>query len=55
MAMGNLLVAAFYLFIVDLANIELIFRILIFLAFAITSIVISTYYVKKLKDKKEVE
>ncbi len=51
MAMGNLIVAAFYLFIVDLANIELIFRILIFLAFAITSIVISTYYVKKIKEK----
>jgi len=53
MAMGNLLVAAFYLFLVDLAKIDLIFRILIFLAFAITSIVISTYYVKKLKDKSE--
>ena len=53
MAMGNLLVSAFYLFIVDLAKIELIFRILIFLAFAITTIVISTYYVKKLKQKDE--
>jgi hypothetical protein len=53
MAMGNLLVAAFYLFIVDLAKIDLIYRILIFLAFAITSIVISTYYVKKLKQKEE--
>jgi membrane protein implicated in regulation of membrane protease activity len=53
MAMGNLLVAAFYLFLVDLAKIDLIFRILIFLAFAITSIVISTYYVKKLKHKTE--
>ena len=51
MAMGNLLVAAFYLFLIDLANIELIYRILIFLAFAITSILISTYYVKKLKGK----
>ena len=53
MAMGNLLVAAFYLFIVDLAKIDLIYRILIFLAFAITTIVISTYYVKKLKEKEE--
>ncbi len=53
MAMGNLLVAAFYLFIIDLAKIDLIFRILIFLAFAVTSIVISTYYVKKLKEKEE--
>ncbi len=53
MAMGNLLVAAFYLFLVDLAKIDLIFRILIFLVFAITTIVISTYYVKKLKNKSE--
>jgi membrane protein implicated in regulation of membrane protease activity len=53
MAMGNLLVAAFYLFIVDLAKIDLIYRILIFLAFAVTTIVISTYYVKKLKEKDE--
>jgi hypothetical protein len=53
MALGNLLVAAFYLFIVDLAKIDLIYRILIFLAFAITTIVISTYYVKKLKEKEE--
>lgn len=53
MAMGNLLVAAFYLFLVDLAKIDLIYRILIFLAFAITTIVISTYYVKKLKEKEE--
>jgi len=53
MAMGNLLVTAFYLFIVDLAKIDLIYRILIFLAFAITTIVISTYYVKKLKAKSE--
>jgi hypothetical protein len=53
MAMGNLLVAAFYLFLVDLAKIDLIYRILIFLAFAITAIVISTYYVKKLKDKED--
>ena len=53
MAMGNLLVTAFYLFIVDLAKIDLIYRILIFLAFAITTIVISTYYVRKLKAKSE--
>lgn len=53
MAMGNLLVAAFYLFIVDLAKIDLIYRILIFLAFAVTTIVISTFYVKKLKNREE--
>ena len=51
MGMVNLLVSAFYLFIVDLAKTELIFRILAFLAFAIISIGISIYYVKKLKKK----
>ena len=49
--MANLLVSAFYLFLVDLAKIDLIFRIMIFLVFAITTIVISTWYVKKLKEK----
>ena len=51
MAMANLIVAAFYLFLVDLASIDLIYRILIFLFFAITSIIISVYYVNKLKNK----
>jgi len=54
MAMANLLVSAIYLFLVDMAKIELIYRILAFLVFAIVSIFISTYYVKKLK-KKEVD
>jgi hypothetical protein len=53
MAMGNLLIAAFYLFMIDLAKIDLLYRILIFLAFAVTSIVISIYYVKKLKQGNE--
>ncbi|MFA5974099.1 MAG: hypothetical protein WC780_17255 [Lentimicrobiaceae bacterium] len=53
MAMSNMLVAAFYLFLVDLAKIDIIYRILIFLVFAITSIVISIYYVKKLKNKDD--
>ncbi|MCX6236449.1 MAG: hypothetical protein NTY07_02640 [Bacteroidia bacterium] len=51
MAMANLIVAAFYLFLIDLASIDLIYRIIIFLFFAITSIVISVYYVNKLKKK----
>ena len=54
MGMGNLLVSAFYLFLVDMAKTDLIFRILAFLAFAIISIGISAYYVKKLKKKEEV-
>ena len=49
--MANLLISAFYLFIFDLAKIEMIYRILAFLVFAVISLVISTYYVKKLKAK----
>lgn len=52
MALANLLVSALHLFLADLAKIDLIFRILAFLVFAIISIIISTYYVKKLKMKK---
>ena len=52
MGMGNLLVSAFYLFLVDLAKTDLIFRILAFLAFAVISIGISIYYVKKLKKRE---
>ena len=51
MGMANLLISAFHLFLADLAKIDLIFRILAFLVFAVISIVISTYYVKKLKKK----
>jgi hypothetical protein len=51
MAMANLLVSAFYLFLVDLAKIDLFYRIMIFLFFAVTTLVISTYYVNKLKKK----
>lgn len=51
MAMANLLVSAVYLFLVDLAKIDLIYRIMIFLLFAITTLVISTYYVNKFKKK----
>jgi hypothetical protein len=50
MAMANMLVCAFHLFLVDLATTDLIFRILAFLVFAIISITISTYYVRKLKN-----
>ncbi len=51
MALANLLVSACYLFLVDLAEIELIYRIMIFLFFAVTTLVISTYYVNKIKKK----
>jgi uncharacterized membrane protein len=44
MALGTLISAAIYLFIVDLARIELIYRVLALLSFAIVSIGISIYY-----------
>ncbi|MEI6678045.1 MAG: hypothetical protein WCL21_05530 [Mariniphaga sp.] len=49
MGMANLGISALYLFLVDMAKTDLIFRILAFLAFAIISIGISAYYVRKLK------
>ncbi len=51
MAVANLLISALYLFVVDLAKTDMIYRILAFLVFAIVSIGISVYYVKKLKGK----
>ena len=51
MGLANLLVSGFYLFLVDMAKTDLIFRILAFLAFAMISIGISTFYVKKLKKR----
>ena len=42
MAMANLLASAFHLVLADLAKIEIVYRILAFLAFAIISIIIST-------------
>jgi hypothetical protein len=52
MAMANLLVSAFHLVLADLAKIDIVYRILAFLVFAIISIIISIYYVKKLKNKE---
>jgi hypothetical protein len=51
MAMANLLASAFHLVLADLAKIDIVYRILAFLVFAIISIIISTYYVKRLKNK----
>jgi hypothetical protein len=51
MAMANLLVAALYLFLVDMAKTDIIYRILAFLVFAVVSITISTYYVRRLKKR----
>lgn len=49
MALGTMICAAFYLFLVDLARIELIYRVLALLFLAAISIGISMYYTSRLK------
>lgn len=53
LAMANLLVSAIYLFLVDFSKMDIVFRILAFLVFAVVSIAISSYYVRKLKKKED--
>lgn len=55
MALAAFIATALYLFAVDLAKVELIFRIVAFLFLAIISIGISIYYVKKVKKKQGTE
>jgi hypothetical protein len=52
LALGTMIAATFYLFIVDLAKIELVFRILALMFLAIISIGLSIYYSRKNKKKK---
>jgi hypothetical protein len=49
MALGTMICAAFYLFIVDLARIEIIYRVLALLFLAAISIGISIYYTNRIK------
>jgi hypothetical protein len=49
MALGTMISAALYLFIVDLARIELVYRILALLFLAAISIGISIYYTNRMK------
>jgi len=49
MALGTMICSAFYLFIVDLARIEIIYRILALLFLAAISIGISIYYTNRVK------
>jgi hypothetical protein len=53
MALGNMICAAFYLFLVDLARIELIFRVLALLFLAAISIGISIYYSNRIKKSDQ--
>ena len=49
MALGTMICAAFYLFIVDLARIEIVYRVLALLFLAAISIGISIYYTNRSK------
>jgi hypothetical protein len=49
MALGTMICSAFYLFIVDLARIEIVYRILALLFLAAISIGISIYYTNRIK------
>lgn len=55
LALGTMLAAAFYLFIIDLATIELVFRIIALMFFALISIGLSIYYSKKKNSKNQTE
>ncbi len=57
MALATMLATAIYLFAIDLARVEIVYRVLAFLFLAIISIIISVYYTRKVKKsrKKEVE
>jgi hypothetical protein len=52
MALGTMICSAFYLFIVDLARIEIIYRVLALLFLAAISIGISIYYTNRIKKTK---
>ena len=52
MALGTMISAAIYLFVVDLARIEVIYRVLALLFMAAVSIGISIYYTNRLKREK---
>ncbi len=51
MAIFTFIFTAFYLFIVDLASIDLVYRVITFLTLAIISIIISIIYTKRIKKQ----
>jgi len=52
MALGTMICSAFYLFLIDLANIDLIYRVLALLFLAAISIGISIYYSNRVKKER---
>lgn len=51
MALGTMIAATLFLFLVDLARIELAYRVIALLSLATASLALSFYYSKKLKNK----
>ena len=52
---GTMLAIAIHLFIVDLARIEIVYRVIAFLSLAVISIFISVYYTRKVKKSQKEE
>lgn len=53
MALATMVAAAFYLFIVDLAKIGLVYRVIALLFLSVISIGLSLYYTKKLRNRED--
>lgn len=53
MAIATFLATAIYLFVVDLARVEVGYRVIAFLSLAVISISVSLYYTKKIKNKSK--
>ena len=51
MALGTMVAAALFLFLVDLARIELAYRVIAMLSLAVISLALSFYYTKKMKKR----
>ena len=52
MALGTMICAAFYLFLVDLSSIEMIYRVMALLVLSVISIGISMYYSSRIKKQE---
>jgi hypothetical protein len=55
LALATMVATALYLFIVDLARVEIIFRVVAFLFLAVLSIVLSLYYTRRRNKKTELK
>ncbi len=54
MAISTMIATAMYLFLVDLARVEVVFRIIAFMVLAVISISVSIYYARRKKKKENI-